>query len=169
MRSEHQKEPSANSKDIVDQWWHCPSILWFLLGLSWQTNWSVQFASLGISAYYPYMYMYNYNYVVNRWWVKLASTSQFSWHLYTTSLHGFSLPFSRHSQFFLCPLHLKQLHSLLYLHLVLLWPLPLALQTPASSITGSCTCFSIFMIKKRFGICFSLTIQLLQCWFLPNG
>jgi len=44
MKSEPQKEPSDNSKNIVDQWWHCPSTLWLLLGLSWQTNWSGQFA-----------------------------------------------------------------------------------------------------------------------------
>lgn len=55
MRSEPQKEQSDNSKNIVDQWWHCPSTLWLLSELSWQTNWLAQFASFLLLEFYNMM------------------------------------------------------------------------------------------------------------------
>lgn len=157
MSSEPRKEPSANNKDIADQWSHYPSTSWLLLGSSWQTNWSVQIPSYISKNETPLLKFWS-NFIVGRWWEELASTFQFSSHLFTTSLHGFSLQFSRHFRCFLCLLHLKQLHSLLYLLLVLLWLLHLVLQTPASSITGSCSCFNMFIRQNCISVL--LTFQL---------
>lgn len=91
------------------------------------------------------------NFVVDRWWEELVLTSRFFWHLFTTSPHGFFLQFSKQYRCFQCLLHLKQLLSLLYLHLALLWLLHPVLQTPASSITGSWSCSNMFISQNCIG------------------